>query len=248
MENASLVGLSRQVVLRRELDVISNNVANMNTAGFKAEQMAFEEFVSPKARDNNFARRDRPLSFVEDRATWHDFSGGVVQTTGSNTDVAIDGEGFFVVETAGGQRYTRNGAFQFNAQGELVTNEGGRVLSTSGPIQLAPTETGLTISKDGTISTSEGIRGRLKIARFDNLQGMQKAGGSLFSTDSQPTDATPATIRLIQGAIEKSNVRPVLEMSRLVEVTRSYSTVSAMLDKQDDMRRTAIERLADVPA
>ncbi|MFC7051862.1 flagellar basal-body rod protein FlgF [Hansschlegelia quercus] len=248
MENASLVGLSRQVVLQRELDVISNNVANMNTAGFKAEQMSFEEFVSPKARDNNFARRDRPLSFVEDRATWHDFSGGVVQTTGSDTDVAIDGEGFFVVEAAGGQRYTRNGAFQINARGELVTNEGARVMSTSGPIQLGPTETGLSISKDGTIATSEGIRGRLKVALFDNLQAMTKAGGSLFSTDAQPTDATTKTTRLIQGAVEKSNVRPVVEMSRLVEVTRSYSTVSAMLDKQDDIRRTAIERLADVPA
>ncbi|MFD1703788.1 flagellar basal-body rod protein FlgF [Methylopila henanensis] len=247
MENASLVGLSRQVALRRELDVIANNVANMNTAGFKAEEMVFNEFVSPKARADTFPRPDRRLSFVEDRATWHDFAAGVVQTTGGDTDVAIDGEGFFVVETPGGERYTRNGAFQINAAGELVTSEGRRVLSTAGPIQFAPTESGLTIGKDGTIATSEGVRGRLRVVQFENLQSLRKDGTSLFASDAQPTDATVAT-RVVQGSIEKSNVKPIAEMSRLIEVSRSYTSIASLLEKQDEIRRSAIERLADVPA
>ena len=248
MENASLVGLSRQVALRRELDVIANNVANMNTSGFKSEQMAFGEYLAPRARDESFPMRpDRPLSFVEDLSTWHDQSGGVVQTTGAETDVAIDGDGFFVVEGAGGTRYTRNGAFQINAQGMLVTSEGARVLSTAGPIQFAPTERGLTISSDGTIATNEGIRGKLRVARFDNLQDLAKDGISQFRSDATPGEPNART-RLIQGAIEKSNVKPVAEMSRLVEVTRAYESVTAMLSRQDDIHRSAIEKLAEVPA
>ncbi|MGA0532181.1 flagellar basal-body rod protein FlgF [Hansschlegelia sp. KR7-227] len=247
MENASLVGLSRQVALRRELDVIANNVANMNTSGFKSGQMTFDEFLMPRARDDAFPRSDRSLSFVEDRATWHDFSGGAVQQTGAPTDVAIDGEGFFAVQTEAGVRYTRNGAFQINSAGELVTNEGARVLSNAGPIQFAPTETGITIGPDGTIATSEGVRGKLRIAVFASLQGMTKEGSSLFRATETPTDATART-RVVQGAVEKSNVRPIYEMSRLVEVTRSYESVTSMLQKQDEMRRSAIERLADVPA
>lgn len=248
MENASLVGLSRQVALRRELDVIANNVANMTTSGFKSEQMAFGEHLMAKARDDAFPKRaDRPLSFVEDLSTWHDHTAGVVQTTGAPTDVAIDGEGFFVVEGAGGTRYTRNGAFQINADGMLVTSEGARVMSTAGPIQLAPTETGLTIAADGSISTSEGLRGKLRVARFSNLQDLAKDGVSQFRSDSTPGEATART-RIIQGAVEKSNVRPIVEMSRLVEVTRAYESVSGMLSRQDDVRRSALEKLAEVPA
>ncbi|GLK77738.1 flagellar basal-body rod protein FlgF [Methylopila jiangsuensis] len=247
MENAALVGLSRQIALRRELDVIANNVANMNTSGFKAEEMVFNEYLMPTARADTFPRPDRRLSFVEDRATWHDFSEGAVQTTGGETDLALAGDGFFVIETPGGERYTRNGAFQINAAGELVTSEGRRVLSTSGPIQFAPTETGLTIGKDGMIATSEGVRGRIRVARFEDMAGLEKDGTSLFRASGTPVEAGPAT-RVLQGAVEKSNVKPVLEMSRLVEVSRSYSSIASLLDKQDELRRSAIERLADVPA
>lgn len=248
MENASLVGLSRQVALRRELDVIANNVANINTSGFKTEQMVFGEYLSPRARDDSFpVRPDRRLSFVEDLSTWHDQSTGAIQTTGGETDVAIDGDGFFVVEGAAGTRYTRNGAFKVNAAGELVTSEGARVLSTAGPIQFAPTERNISISSDGTIATNEGIRGKLRVARFDNVQALAKDGVSQFRSDVEPGEPGSRT-RIIQGAIEKSNVRPVAEMSRLVEVTRAYESVTSMIGKQDEIMRSAIQRLAEVPA
>ncbi|WP_026362761.1 flagellar basal-body rod protein FlgF [Methylopila sp. M107] len=248
MENASLVGLSRQVALRRELDVISNNVANMNTSGFKSEQLAFGEYIMPKARDDSFMRSDRPLSFVEDLSTWHDQSAGVVQSTGGANDLAIAGDGYFVVQTAAGERYTRNGAFQINAAGELVTTEGARVLSTGGPIQFAPTETGFTVASDGTITTSEGIRGRIRVARFSNLQDLKKDGGSLFSSAATPDETANVRTRVLQGAVEKSNVKPIAEMSRLIEVTRAYESVTSMLSKTDELRRSSIERLAEVPA
>src|SRR6266705_454304 len=134
MENTLLIGLSRQVALRRELDVVANNIANLNTTGFKADGNIFEEYVMPVARDGGFPAADRRLSFVQDRATWLDLGQGPVQQTGNPLDVALDGPGFLAVHTPRGERYTRNGALQINATGELVTAEGYRVLGDAGPI------------------------------------------------------------------------------------------------------------------
>jgi flagellar basal-body rod protein FlgF/flagellar basal-body rod protein FlgG len=136
MENPLLVGLSRQVALTRELEAVANNIANVNTTGFKADATVFEEFLMPVARDNQFTSADSRISFVRDRATWHDLSQGPVQRTGNPLDVAIDGNAFLVVQTAAGERYTRNGALQINANGELVTSEGDRVQGETGPIQF----------------------------------------------------------------------------------------------------------------
>ncbi len=124
MENASLVGLSRQIALSRELDVVANNIANLNTAGYKSDSTVFHEFLMPGVRANQFRGADRMVSFVHDRATWTDFSQGPVQPTGNPLDVAVSGNAFLTVQTPGGERYTKNGALQINSQGQLVTSEG----------------------------------------------------------------------------------------------------------------------------
>ena len=124
MENASLVGLSRQIALQRELDVVANNVANLNTTGFKADNVVFHEHLMPVARANQFRGGDRQLSFVQDRATWLDLSQGPVQQTGNPLDVAMSDNAFLTVQTPRGERYTRNGALQINSAGQLVTSEG----------------------------------------------------------------------------------------------------------------------------
>jgi len=117
MDNTLLVGLSRQVALSRELDVVANNIANMNTAGFKADGSIFEEFLSPTARGSSPVLADRKVSFVQDRGTWHDLSAGAFERTGNPLDVAIDGRGFLVVNTPRGERYTRNGSLQIGPTG-----------------------------------------------------------------------------------------------------------------------------------
>jgi len=127
MENAGLIGLSRQMALRRELDVIANNIANLNTTGFKADGNVFQEYLMPVARSDRFTGADRRLSFVLDRATWHDHGQGPIQQTGNPLDIAIDGKAFLAVQTPRGERYTRNGALQINAQGVIVTRDGHRV-------------------------------------------------------------------------------------------------------------------------
>jgi flagellar basal-body rod protein FlgF len=252
MQNTLLIGLSRQVALQRELDVISNNVANMNTSGYKADGAVFEEYLSPVARA---AMTQSRISFVQDRATWHNMSQGTVEQTGNPLDIAIQGNGFFVVQTPRGERYTRNGALQINAAGELVTGSGMRVLGENGPIQFQSTDRDISIAQDGTISVREGtqtqtssLRGRLRIVSFARPQQMQKDGDGTFSAAANNVSQPDPESRVLQGAVEKSNVHSIAEMSRLIEVTRSYTQVAAMLQQQGDMRQSAIQKLADVPA
>jgi flagellar basal-body rod protein FlgF/flagellar basal-body rod protein FlgG len=248
MENALLIGLSRQMALRRELEVVSNNIANINTTGFKADTAVFEEYMMPGARHNDFRGGDRKMSFVQDRSTWHDLGQGPIRQTGNPLDVALDGNAFLVVQTPRGERYTRNGSFQINAQGQLVTTEGYAVMGTAGPIQFQTTDRDITISRDGTISVPDGIRGKLRAVNFENGQRLQKDGSSTFKA---PPDMLPNPAEyphVIQGAIEQSNVKSVIEMTRMIEVTRHYTQIAGLLQQHGDTRRSAIEKLAEVPA
>ena len=254
MQNALLVGLSRQVALSRELDVVANNIANLNTTGFKADGAVFEEFISPTARDGTFLSADRRVSFVQDRATWVDLSQGPLERTGNPLDVAVDGKGFLVVQTPRGERYTRNGALQINNNGELVTGEGFQVLGESGPITFQPKDRNITISKDGTISVREGNnaaiesqRGLLRVVSFDQPGRLQKDGSSTFLAPANVTPQADKNSRLVQGAVEKSNVRSVIEMTRMIEVTRTYTQIATMLSQHSDLQNTAIDKLAEVP-
>ena len=180
---------------------------------------------------------------MRDRGTWHDLSAGPIEQTGNPLDVAIDGNAFLVVQTPRGERYTRNGALQINATGELVTSEGYPVLGDAGPIVLQPTDRQVTISLDGTISVREGTaktdsqRGKLRLVAFDNAQQLQKDGSSTFTTTGGAQPQPTKTSRVVQGSIEKSNVRGVVEMTRMIEITRSYTQVAAMLQQQADLQR-----------
>ncbi|MEJ2377486.1 MAG: flagellar basal-body rod protein FlgF [Pseudolabrys sp.] len=251
MQNAILVGLSRQVALARELDVVANNIANMDTTGYKADGSLFEEYLNSPARAGDTGAR---VSFVVDRGVWHNMGQGPVAHTGNPLDVAIDGNAFLAVQTPRGVRYTRNGALQLDATGQLVTSEGYPVLSDSGPITFQPNDHQVSISRDGTISVREGTsntdsaRGKLQLVTFANLQQLKKDGGSTFKPDAgvQPQPAPPEA-GLIQGAIEKSNVRGVVEMSRMIEITRTYTNIANMLRQQADLGQTAIDKLAEVP-
>jgi flagellar basal-body rod protein FlgF len=253
MENAALVGLSRQIALQRELDVVANNIANLNTTGYKADNVVFHEHLMPVARANQFRAPDRQVSFVQDRATWLDLAQGPVQQTGNPLDIAISDNAFLTVQTPAGERYTRNGALQINAAGQLVTSEGLAVIGQNGPIILQAGDRNVSISTDGTISVREGnnttdsLRGKLRLASFDQPQRLEKDGTSTYMAPAGVQVQVPTTVRVVQGAIEKSNVNGVLEMTRMIEVTRTYTQVASMLQQQSDMRRHSIEKLAEVP-
>ncbi|GAB1716674.1 MAG: flagellar basal body rod protein [Nitrobacter sp.] len=255
MENTLLIGLSRQMMLERQMDVIANNVANVNTNGFKADRSLFEEYLMPVAHEDNFVGGDRRLSFVQDRATFHDFSGGATEQTKNPLDVAIDGKAFLVVKTPAGERYTRDGGLQINAQGQLVTASGDPVLGSNGPITFQQTDHDIAISDDGTVTVIEGtnnaadsIRGKLRLVSFAQAQKLLKEGSNLYAAGEGNFAQPDTTARVRQGFIERSNVNAVTEMSRMVEVSRAYTQMATLLQQQSDLQKSAIEKLADVPA
>ncbi len=245
MENALLVGLSRQMALRRELDVIANNVANVTTNGFKARSSRFESHLMPKASGDAFKRPDRRLDYVIDKGTTLDASMGAIEFTKNPLDVAIKGDGFFAVQTSGGERYTRNGSFALDSRGQLVTSDGDLVLGDNGPISFDRTETDITIAPDGTISSAQAQHGRIRVVRFPDMRTMRNEGGNIFSA-TVPAEPAGQTSRLESGAVERSNVKAVHEMTRLIEVNRAYSSVASMIGQVEELKRTAVSRLADL--
>lgn len=255
MENALLIGLSRQVVLERNVDVIANNIANINTTGFKADRQLFEEFLTSPARDESFPSRDRRVSFVQDRGTVHDFAQGPVEPTKNPLDVALSRDNFLVVQTPNGERYTRNGALQINNQGQLVTTAGFPVLGANGPITIQSGDQDLAIAPDGSVTVREGlvtatesVRGKLRLVRFDDPQRLTKEGNTLFAAPAGVAPQVDPQAIVRQGFVEKSNVNAVAEMSKMLEAVRQYQQITTIVQQQGDLRKTAIDRLADVPA
>ena len=255
MENALLVGLSRQMVLERELDVVANNIANMNTTGFKTDNSMFEKYLMPLARENRFNPKDRQVDFVIDNGTWRNLSQGPVQQTGNPLDVAIQGSGFLVVQTQAGERYTRNGSLRIDAQGQLVTLDGATVLGENGPIVFQSTDHRVSISPDGRVTvveagatTTESLRGKLRVVSFAAPQQLQKDGANLYSAPAGVAPAADTTSRLLQGSVEKSNVNGVVEIARLIEITRAYQQVAQLLQQESDLHKSAIQQLAAVPS
>jgi flagellar basal-body rod protein FlgF len=253
MENALLIGLSRQTALERQLSIIANNIANVNTAGYKTDNTLFEEFLNTPAHEDNFVGVDRRVSYVQDRGTFHDFSQGAAEETKNPLDVTIDGSAFLVVQTPAGERYTRDGGLHLNNQGQLVTVAGNPVLGTGGPITFQPADHDINITPDGTITAVAGngrtdsIRGKLRLVSFADRQSLQKEGFNLFTAGEGAAQAdTKSVVR--QGFIEKSNVSAVAEMGRMMDVARAYTSISNLLQQQNDLQKNAIQQLADVPA
>ncbi|HRJ69475.1 MAG TPA: flagellar basal-body rod protein FlgF [Beijerinckiaceae bacterium] len=244
MENIAPISLSRHIALQRAMDVIANNVANSATNGFKRRSGMFNEHVAPRARADSLRPADRAISFVIDRGSTLDLSQGAADRTGNPLDVTIKGDAFFVVRTSSGERYTRNGALSLDARGELVTSDGHAVLAEQGPLAFTAADRDIAIAADGTVSTAQGVRGRLKLAAFTRPSVLENIGGNLFSAREAPRPAS-AEIRLESGVLEKSNVSPVVEISRMIEVSRAYTSLAQSMQRGDDLRRSAITKLAE---
>ncbi len=254
MDNALLVGLSRQMALGHEFDVVANNIANVNTTGYKADNAAFAQYLMPGASDNDFTGTDQRIAFVQDRASWIDLGAGSIDHTGNPLDIAIDGKGYLVVQTPRGRRYTRDGTLSINANGTLVTGDGSPVLGTGGTIAFQPTDHDVSISPSGmiTVRSSNGTasvqRGQLQLVVFDRPQSLRKDGGSTFAAPaSVNANPAPPSTRVVQGALEKSNVRAVVEMARMIEISRNFSDISDLLQQEGDLQRTALKQLAQTP-
>lgn len=244
MENAAYIGLSRQMTLRRELDIVANNVANADTTGFKVEQLMVGTEIGQRARNDAI----RPsASFVLDKGVGRDFGQGALKQTGRSLDFAIEGEGaFFTVQSPTGPAYTRDGGFTTDAEGRLTTKQGLPVLVDGAEIVLDPQRGPVTVAQDGAIS-QEGLPvGRLTTVRFDALAVLQKSGDGLYrnASNTQPIDAADVQIR--QGMLEGSNVNTLQEITNLIEINRAYERVTKMIENANDLSRRSVERLGRV--
>ena len=243
METTTFIALSRQSALRRQMDVVANNIANMNTSGFKGERMMFvEHLVKSKGGENILGEK---LSYVRDISTMRDLSEGPQEQTGNPLDLAINGDGYFIIQTDTGNRYTRNGRFKLDEGGQLVNQAGQPVLSDGGqPFFFAPGDGKPVSGPDGTVSTRNGQLGRIAVVNFQNQHQLRPGAGGLFATEAAPTPVESPRVQ--QGMLEGSNVQPVVEMSRLIEVQRTYEGVRNFLEKEDERMRRMIKDLAEV--
>ena len=239
MQNTLLVGLSQQMALRRNMDIIAHNLANLETAAYKAEHPAFKSYVQDIL---NADGDPDEVKFVDDYGMVRDTSEGQFERTSSPLDVAIGGKGYFVVETPDGPQYTRNGHFRLNAEGQMVSTDGWPVLDINNQaIFFTPQDTDLRIAKDGSISTALGEKGRLAVVTFENEAALERTGGTLYKTDALPEPSDNA--ELIQGSVEGSNVIAIAEITNMIEVMRAYDTATRLVKNAEDLSKKAISEL-----
>lgn len=244
MENAAYIALSRQMTLRRELDIAANNLANVDTAGFKVEQLMVATENGQKARNHAV---DGPARFVLDTGVGRDFGQGVISQTGNTFDFAIEGDAFFTIGGPEGDRYTRDGRFRTDDTGRLITAGGLPVLGEGGAeIILDPTRPPPSVSADGVITQGGERVGRLEVVRFDALGVLSKDGDGLYvnASNEQPQPAADAKVR--QGMIEGSNVNSILEITNLIEISRAYERMARMIESNNDLSKRSVERLGRV--
>ena len=218
------------------LDLLANNIANASTGGYKADR----EFYSLYAEAGN----DQTMPVVQKQYT--DLSQGVLTPTGSSLDVALSGKGFFTVQGPNGPLYTRNGNFQLDSGGKLISAEGYAVQGTAGTLTI-PGNTPIDISSDGTVTQNGKVIGQLQIQDFTSAAGMAKQGTNYFrATDPGAMVKAPAASAVQQGKLEASNSGTAESAVRLVSVMRQFEMLQKAASMGADMEKQAIEQVAKV--
>lgn len=237
MENASYIGLSRLSTMRREMDALANNLANMNTNAYKGERVLFEEYLKGPTQG-------KKVSFVNDFAVLRDNRVGKLEQTGNTYDLAIAGNGFLTVDTPQGRRYTRDGHLRLDTDRRLVTSGGHPVLDNRGRDIIIPPDAQdvPVIATDGTITVGQQQLGKIDLVTFESEQELRKTAQGLYATTQEPQVA-PASSTLVQGMLEASNVEPIIEMTTMMELLRQYQGTQSLMDAEHERQRTAIQRL-----
>lgn len=241
MESPGYIALSRMVAQQRALDVRATNIANTNTPGFKRENVQFSDYLVPQ-RGVAAPPGGRTVQMTQDRATWRDYTQGQLSKTGNPLDLSLRGDGFFVVDTPRGERYTRAGRFSLSASGQIVDMSGNTVTGTDGrPLVVPPGASGITVGSDGTVSTDGDDVGKIKVVKFDNLQSLKAEGDSLFNA-AQParTDNAP---EISQGMLESANIQPVAELTQMMSEMRDFEIASQFVDGEAQREQSAIDRI-----
>lgn len=234
-QTTGYVALSRQMAMQRQLEIIANNIANANTTAFKSSKPLFEEFLVPSTDK-------REISYVQDFGDLTSFQEGAITHSGNPLDVAIKGDGFFVAETPTGRMYTRNGHFELDLDGRLVTANGDPILATDDqPILVDLTRGEVNINADGTMTVGGDPPIQIQLVTFENSQFLNRVGGGYFTTNAE--EIPDEISRTVQFMLEGSNVEPVIELTAMIATTRSYDAAQRIIESEHDMQRKVAERL-----
>ncbi len=235
MEAAGYVTLSRQSGLMKEMRMVANNIANSATAGYRQEGLVFSEYVEAAPRQSS-------LSMSEAKVRNTSMAQGSLTQTNGTLDFAIEGDGFFLVETPAGERLTRAGSFSTNANGDLVNMNGNRVLDSGGaPVFIPADVPDVSVAADGTLSSQGRILGQIGVVNPVEPLSMVREDGVMFRTDEGVEPAENAVV--LQGFVEGSNVNPILQVSRMIEVQRAYEMGQSFLETEDQRIRNAVKTL-----
>jgi len=237
MDLTSNVATSRLVAQQRAMDVLAGNIANANTPGYKAERTQFSDWLSRQS-----AAPERSVSYTQDRATWREQQTGTLTHTGNSLDLALTSDGYFTVRTAQGPRLTRDGRFGLLPSGTVANSAGDALLDANGqPVQLSTSDTIITVAGDGTLSSENGQLAKIGVVRPTDPMQLQAEGNTLFRSGS--ATAPVASPGIVQGAMEDSNVQPVLEVTRMMDGERQFQFMIQFIQAESDRQQAVIDKL-----
>ena len=244
MDNTLYIGLAAQSALKRQLDVLAHNVANVNTTAYNKEKVLFKEYLMDIGGES--VSTGGKFSTVLDYGTVRDLEEGSFSPTGNPLDIAISGRAYLSTLTEAGEvQYTRNGRMTINDQNQLSTLDGRPILSEDNvPIIINPDDTGLKFTEAGALSSAQRPIAQIGLFTFDNERSMTRIGNSSYTTEQDPLVAT--NYKIVQGSIENSNVNVVQAMTELIDISRKYESLSRSMGKLQDMRKDSLNRLARV--
>lgn len=241
MDITTSLAASRLLGQQRAMDITANNIANANTPGYRTERVQFSDWID-RQTGTAAPPGGRTITYTQDRATYREQQAGTVTHTGNPFDLALGGDGYFTVDTKLGPRLTRSGRFGPLPDGTLADSAGNAVLDVDGkPIRLPPADTQVTIAGDGTISTENGKIGRIGVVQPTDPMKLRAEGGTNFLSDSPTTPIGAPGI--VQGAIEESNVQPIMEVTQMMNDLRQFQLVTQMIQAEGDRQQNAIDKL-----
>jgi len=224
------------------LDLVANNLANLSTAGYKADREFYSLYASPEAVDSG-----QGVTMPSIERSWTDLAQGPMQLTGNTLDLALSGKGFFAVQSPGGPLYTRNGGFHLAADGTLSTADGYPVTGVGGAVLRFQSTGKIEVGRDGTATQDGQIVGQLQVADFPGAVGLAKQGNNYFrSTGAAPAAAADAATTVEQGMLEASNTGPAESAVRMISIMRQFEMMQKAATTALEMSQEAVEQVAKV--
>lgn len=237
MNNVTNIILSRMITASRNVDVIANNIANVSTPGYEATHLQSAAWID-RMRGVTAPPGGSTLAYAQAVGTWRDTKPGPIHQTGNPLDLALPGGGYFAVQTPNGPRLTRDGRFGLLPNGTIADASGNALLGPGGqPITVPPQSGNLSIASDGTISTAQGIIGQVGVVTVADPRSLMAAGNNLFQTTAPPIPS--ASPNIVQGALEGSNVQPILEITKMMQASQNFRMIAQFISAEQSRSQSA---------